>query len=796
MADNNIFNNDSANYITQDLDNFAKSLSSSNLNLDNSLTKLINSVSDIADTIQKLDELKTDEQRLQEEINKSKKEASDKEKEINALKLAQEQTDNEKVKQTLADKQDKAQKELDALNIHINALKGINEEENAQYQIEVAQHELKKQQLEKTKTFVTEFSSKLDQGVKILTDTFSNAVNNVVNAYQQQAGKLSAMLGTSVEDVSKLQRTVASQLRESSLSGSISNVAVLSEASSLASSGYTNVDKLQQNAVDIAIGKEIAPNLDFNNATVKNLINIFGSDFTTKFSAIAEATQESAGSTIGVKENLSNLMTNLEPVYMNNKYQLDALQGTSEVTATLAAARDQGIIDESQMAEYRSMLIELMDPSKALKSSNIAVRQAAVTYDWSSNSPADALAAILGSTSSLYSNVSSGDSSSDRLSRSLYASVMGQNTMSATYNPRGYTDVNMLTTGSLESTYKSQLAKLQSGDFTTREDEIKNRTENASVTQNIAVFAESFPKIYKATAGTVIATLNSLPSRIGKSINKNLLSSEGGSGGSIGSEIKGLKDALSSSTGGLKGKIGTINTALGGRTGALAQGSYMAGIAGLVNVGSSVADRGFNIQGLTMGGDKLSSVLSYAGMGAALGTVFGGGPVGTLIGGALGGGVGYLMALGANKEATEEQTKAIKEQTKATTDVVGSFNKLDSFQAQIANASGKGTIDLTGGTAEIDMDVPKAAYGMSYVPYDDYLVKLHKGEAVVTANAANQYRKINPSFYNSINNDNSTVVETLEKQTDSIVNAIKGDEDFSMVSMPTMKTYNISNAMA
>lgn len=795
MADNNIFNNDSANYITQDLDNFAKSLSSSNLNLDNSLTKLINSVSDIADTIQKLDELKTDEQRLQEEISKNKKEASDKEKEINALKLAQEQTDNEKVKQHLADKEDKAQKELDELNKHINALKGINEEENAQHQIEAAQHELKRQQLEKTRTFVTEFSSILDQGIKILTDTFSNAVNNVVNAYQQQAGKLSAMLGTSVEDVSKLQRTVASQLRESSLSGSISNVAVLSEASSLASSGYTNVDKLQQNAVDIAIGKEIAPNLDFNNATVKNLINIFGSDFTTKFSAIAEATQESAGSTIGVKENLSSLMTSLEPVYMNNKYQLDALQGTSEVTATLAAARDQGIIDESQMAEYRSMLIELMDPSKALKSSNIAVRQAAVTYDWSSNSPADALAAILGSTSSLYSNVSSGDSSSDRLSRSLYASVMGQNTMSATYNPRGYTDVNMLTTGSLESTYKSQLAKLQSGDFTTREDEIKNKAENSSVTQNIAVFAESFPKIYKATASTVIATLNSLPSRIGKSINKNLLSDEGGSGGSIGSEIKGLKDALSS-TGGLKGKIGTINTALGGRTGAIAQGSYMAGIAGLVNVGSSVADKGFNIQGLTMGGDKLSSALSYAGMGAALGTVFGGGPVGTLIGGALGGVAGYLMAAEANKEATEEQTKAIKEQTKATTDVVGSFNKLDNFQAQIANASGKGTIDLTGGTAEIDMDVPKAAYGMSYVPYDDYLVKLHKGEAVVTANAANQYRKINPSFYNSINNDNSTVVETLEKQTDSIVNAIKGDEDFSMVSMPTMKTYNISNAMA
>ena len=47
----------------------------------------------------------------------------------------------------------------------------------------------------------------------------------------------------------------------------------MTEAASLVQSGYTNESKLQANATAVAIGKEIAPNLDFNKSASFNTGN-------------------------------------------------------------------------------------------------------------------------------------------------------------------------------------------------------------------------------------------------------------------------------------------------------------------------------------------------------------------------------------------------------------------------------------------------------------------------------------------------------------------------------------------
>ena len=119
------------------------------------------------------------------------------------------------------------------------------------------------------------------------------------------------------------------------------------------------------------------------------------------------------------------------------------------------------------------------------------------------------------------------------------------------------------------------------------------------------------------------------------------------------------------------------------------------------------------------------------------------------------------------------------------------------MEANAEIAKGGGTVQLNSGTYIMDMGVPKAATGIGYVPYDDYLVKLHKGESVVTASAAEQLRRNNPNFWHETTNTrNDDVVFELERQTQSLVSAIKGDTDVLPMQNQGPRTYTICNATA
>lgn len=701
--------------------------------------------------------------------------------------------------------------------------------------------------------------------IGMLVGMETQAIDAVTRVYEQTAGKLSAMLDTSVSYVSNMQNELAKNLREQNLNNAISNVQVLEEANRLASSGYTNTAKLEQNATDIQIAREVAPTLDIDNRSVKNLINVFGSDFTTKFAGIASAVQDSASSMAAVQSTLGSLMTDLEPVFLNAELQSTALQSTADVEATLSAAQEQGIIGESEVAQYRSMLVELMDPTKALTSSNIAVRAAATDlYSQGSNYRAgdmsQALEAILGQTSSIMNSTGQSNTASDVLSRGFLARSMGLNTMTAEYNNQAYTNVDMVRAGDLSESYQQQVNKLQDGAYTTQQETEQNVLENADITQHIADFAEEFPKTYQIMQGAVIAAIQVAASRITNSISnrltfggnnrgstlrdtiRNAIHGRGGNTATDGFEDissysdiysdSALEDAAMQRNGNINGGnasllsrlssattvgghefigsrglgfissnsaagLGQSGTMLNTITGANLSGLGIAavGVNGIYQTGKMLSyafdednkDQTL-AQKLSYGGDIGQAMTSGAGMGAAAGALVGtlipgiGNAVGAAVGGLAGAIGGLITATIAQSDTAKQQKEAMEAQTQATKDLLGEGIKpLTALEKATANQGGKATMAIGNDTyALADFSahdyasvMSSNAGGMDFVPYDGYLARLHKGEAVVTAKAAESYRRENPQFYKEENvKDSDRIVDELSNQTTQIVDAL------------------------
>lgn len=708
----------------------------------------------------------------------------------------------------------------------------VRKEINAALETENQRHinELGKQNRE-IESGITKFATIT---VKSLTQQIESGVNSVTAVYEQHASKLSVALDTTVQGISDLQNKIASNLRDEGLSRAISNVQVLTEAATLTAAGYTNIENIQQSATDIAIGRQLAPNLDFSNATVRNLTNVFGSDFTNKFTAIQQATQETAGSVVSMEATISSMMNGLEPVFTNAELQSAALQGASNVSATLSAAREQNLITETQEKEYLSMINELMDPSKAFTSSNTAVKVAAQSfYAQGELTPDAALSALLSATQSMYSTVGQSMSASDVIARSLYASAMGMNSMQAAYMPSGYTSVDMVTTADLGTTYQEQLENLQSGRYTTRAQQEQNVMSNAAVVQTLGNFAKEYPILYKTTSAQMFTLVNSLPERFARA-----MSMRGGtsisSGIRGGSAADGLEDIYSNSRGYLSQTLGEDNllVEMGLLSNQLSRGlngthkflnstamranlspsaALGVGMWGLTSAGNILTDvfdpsKETWTQKLGSGGDKLSSTMDWAGVGASTGMLIGsisgvpfGNAIGAAVGAIIGGAGGYWAAVKANTEALEAQTKATEEQNKMMDETLGKgVTYKSTLEAQSELAAGGGTVSLAGGkTAAIDTDWYNShATGLDYVPYDNYVARLHKGEAVVTANAASSLRKSNPNFWNMPSN-NGDVVDALERQTQSIVEAVSGEDEIKPLARNTgPKQYTITNAYA
>lgn len=712
-------------------------------------------------------------------------------------------------KEYLEQRREEYQRQLQDAKELAEAIRNNTEE---QHKLDIELRERHRRQLEEHYTKIVGYA---ESGTKKLLTSITNlvqkSINSVAQAYEQSAGKLSAALNTSVNDINKFQHKIANELRSTSLSKAISNIEVLNEATSLAAAGYTNQAKLQESATAIAIGKEIAPGVNLESATVKNLTNVFGSDFINKFSSIQAAVQDAAGSAININANLTQLTQDLEPVFLNAEYSNRALQDTSDIQATLSAAQDAGLISATQSKEYLNMIAELMDPSKAYKSKSVAVRTAAATYDFGSGSPMEALQALLSARESMYGGIDMSSSYSGNVSRSLAAAAFGDETMSATYMPSGLYGLDIVRTEDLENVYQEQLGKVQSGAYDTQREKEKNWLENSPLIQGIADWSKKSPITFDAFSASLFALINSLPSRIatafkGSNLFKSLINGTTGTAGAggVGSVLQ--QATGTAGAGRVGGGIGSIFSGLmGGQSRGISRlGSAFSIGLGVAGIGSLIGqwdtDRNA-LQNFGYGGNRLGAALGYGATGAAIGNVFG--PLGAAIGAVVGGLGGLVVSSIALKQKQEENAKAIQAQTQATKDLLGqNVTAIDAIEAKREVARGGGVVELKSGTYAIDYK--KSSYagfasGLDYVPYDDFVARLHKGESVVSASSAEKLRKQNPNFWNSslTMNEDSQIVNALNKQTDSIVNAVKGDKEYSpLTNIGGPKQYRITNSYA
>lgn len=754
---------------------------------------------EVKDAIKEADKYNKERIKAEEEYQKKIKELTDKIEEYNSI-ISEGNSDASEIAER---KRQAVEKELNDAQAQHQAQMESNE---AQYK---ARQEIEKEQNENIKRLATEREKQINDSIdkvvnatigKFTTDIinrFQNAVNSNTNFYEQNSGKLAAILNTTTEDIGNLQRKIAKELQDASLSKAISNIEVMTEASRLVSAGYSNEETLQARATAFAEARKIAPTLDIDSTTIRNLSNVLGPDFTLKFAAIQTAVQDTAGSTAFLNSNLSKMIDDLSPVIQSAENDL-ALQGVADVEASLESAIAKGDMSKEQAQEYSSMIAELMDPSRAMKSSQTAVRVAMQNYDYSSSDPYQAFLAIQQAQQQMYGNIGMGSSSAERIGRSLaMAAYGGTTTMSATYMPTGLYDFETKRTADLGQTAEEQIERVGEGDYTTRQQELSNLFENSSMAQGISKIAQNSPLIYGILSGIILASINSLPTRIASAM-KGFDLLDGFKTKDLGNTIGGT----------MSGKLATAGKALG--KSALALGATTAAI---YTVGQYDPHK-YDDEGSTEGGtakeiiataghqgNYLSSAISLGLIGAQIGSF--GGPVGTGIG-AIVGIAGGLITAGLTRhfdktaEKLEENTKALENSTGATKGLSGSITALDSIEAKREIARGGGIVSTKSGDYKIDYTKSTHAgfaTGLDFVPYDDFIFRAHKGEAIVTAEAAAKLRQRDPNFWNTpMLNEDTNIVGALREQTESIVNAVSGDKQYAPLTKVGPQQYTIKNA--
>lgn len=733
---------------------------------------------------------------------------------------------NEADEKFLEEKKTAKQKEIDDLKAQHQAYIDDREED---YQLEqelnarhLAQQEEanKKQQeaVDKVISGIGNFAVKLNAA---FVDLLQSSVAKINNVYIEHAGTMSAALDLSVTDIQKLQRNIASSLRDQSLNSVLSGTRIFEESSKLVGSGYTNESKLQASAEGISIARELAPNLNVDTSQVKNLTNIFGSDFITRFAAIQAAVQDTAGSTLGLNESLTKLMSDLEPVYTNAELNSQAMQDTSDIEATLADLREQGLITGSISDEQLNAIQQLLDPAKAISSNNVMVKAAASQYGldniWGASNPVMAAwQALQGVTQSAYENVGMSNSSYDRLSRGLVAGVYGNtSTMNASWMGQNYLQgIDTLKTENLNTTYNEQLSKLSGGQFTTQAEKESNFMENSNVAQGLSTADAYIPKIYTVLSESIFGLLKNLPIKIAAALKISDIATSGLSKlfGGLGSAATTAGAGSASLLSRLGGSITGAFTGAG-TLGGLSTSAIGSAAMGTLGVGAGVIG-GYNLyqnwdsdkslkQNLGFNGNYLDSTVNYAGMGAGVGAIVGsiipgiGTAIGTGVGTLVGAVAGLTTATLASNEKKKENTEALEAQTQSTKDLLGQgVTAMSSLEAQSQLAKGGGIVHLQSG--DYALDYSKSNYdgfarGLDYVPYDDYVVRAHKGEAIISAKAAEKLRKKDPNFFNDASDDGVSIVNALREQTESIVDAVNGEKKYSPLTQKGPRTYTIKN---
>lgn len=398
----------------------------------------------------------------------------------------------------------------------------------------------------------------LFDGVKVVLDNwvdrFFDGMNKIVSTYESTYKQVSVLTNMNQEQYTNWQNNTVKILKQQGLDNNVTISQMMEELSTVTSKGIIDVQKATEVSLQNSITKSITPYLDTTTDAYQDLQLKFGSKFVTQMNGIVKSVGDSAGSVRYISQNMNDIITKLEPIAQNATNEQFAQQ-FAEAASMIDSAVSSGDMTLAQANELKNMTMEAMDPIKALKSDNLAVREFAATASDEDFQDISKVTEEVGKNLAKWGDVA--DSQNAR-ARGALGEAIGVDTMSFTWNPlqsgewaKAIKSGN--NTGDVEAAGKELQENFKNDQYTTSKQQKENYAENMST--GVAAFKEKYPDAYdflKAITTSVVAIAGiNLISGVGKLLGVGaegggLLGKLSGSGGLF-SKFLGKGSALTSS---------------------------------------------------------------------------------------------------------------------------------------------------------------------------------------------------------------------------------------------------------
>lgn len=371
------------------------------------------------------------------------------------------------------------------------------------------------------------------------TKRFFSGMEKIVSTYENTYQKVAVITDTNQHNYRDWQNNTVKLLRQQGLDNNVTISQMMEELSTVTSKGVIDIQKATELSLQNSITKSIAPYLDTTTDAYQDLQLKFGNKFVTQMNGIVKSVGDSAGSVRYISQNMNDIITQLEPIAQNATNEQFSQQ-FAEAASMIDSAVARGDMTLAQANELKNMTMEAMDPIKAIKSDNLAVREFAATASEEDFKDISKVTEEVGKNLAKWGDVSDDQ---NPFARGALGEAIGVDTMSFTWNPlqsgewaKAIKSGN--NTGDVEAAGKELQENFKNDQYTTSKQQKENYAENIST--SVATFKEQYPDAYD-----MLKTIStSVVSIAGMYIGGKLL---GGIGNLLG---------VGSGSGGLLGKLG------------------------------------------------------------------------------------------------------------------------------------------------------------------------------------------------------------------------------------------------
>jgi len=529
----------------------------------------------------------------------------------------------------------------------------------------------------------------LEKYLDIWIDRFLNGVNKIAGTYEATYKGVSVMMNENQSQYMGWQTSAMGEIKNMGLTNNVAISAVMSELSDITKMGVIG-ERAKNKALADTISKTLSPYISTTTDAYTDLQFKLGDNFTTSMRGMGASIQEQTGQLRFLVKNADDILTNMEPMFLNAKSDSFDKQ-FSQMAGTLEQMVASGDITSVQAEQYKQDTYSLvMDQYGTLQNGTTAQITALNDMYNKGVNPEDDIAKTLatyGKTSADLMNLADTSGVFGGVNRSAVGTNLVGGSSQMWYTPEESSTwieaLNKMSEIDPNASGEQLLKQLEDDKYTTALEAKDTWTENQSLAT--AQFKQTYPDAYTLLEGMALS-LKAIVFATAASGITNLFSGSGSSAvgkmfgngtGKIISESTalGAKEAikttgskfLTSATSILSTNAAKI---VGGAGGALAlgldayQGYKKADEWKTSQTASAVGGAlGGSGKGLGEGGliEVGGNIALNALKGAAIGTIFG--PVGTLVGAGVG---GLFGAIGGKRFAEGMDT---------VTDTLGKFGK-------------------------------------------------------------------------------------------------------------------------